>query len=290
MADIVGSLTTELRITGRIFRETAMGLKRTGWMNWIIIVTMASILSIFGVVMALVLEVGVFLHNVGSELEISVYSKDDTNIDMLKDQLVQLPHLRKVTIVPKDKAWQDMQKDYALPDIENPLPDTIHLQMTSQSFIPETVEKVKIMPGVEAVQYAKKVLDKIQGITRGALIVGMAVSLFLGTLTLFIINNTIHLLIQAKSREIEILRMMGVGNWYIQLPFLIQGAVYGLAGAIIAFLLVSIAEFYIVQFFSYMGFQTNDTTSAFVLILLILMGILVGSGGAAVAVRRYIHI
>lgn len=290
MTDIIGSLTTELRITGRILRETVMGIKRTGWMNVIIVITMASILSIFGIVMAVILEMGVLIRNVGSELEISAYLKDDASMVQVREEILKLPHIKKLTLISKEKAWADMQQEYPMPDIDNPLPDTIHLQMTNENHIPATVEKLKTFPQIEAVQYAKQILDKVRTITQGATLVGVAVSLFLGTLTLFIISNTIHLLIQAKSREIEILRMMGVGNWYIRLPFLIQGAAYGLAGALVSALPMSVAVFYVTRLFQYLGFQTSDMTTNYVLMLLVLMGILVGSGGAAVAIHKYLKV
>jgi cell division transport system permease protein len=290
MTDIVGSLTTEWRIIGRIFRETLLGIKRTGWMNLIIIITMASILSIFGVLLAVVIQMGVLVHNIGSELEISAYVKDNANAHAARDELLKLPHIKKITLIPKEKAWADMQKDYPLPDVDNPLPDTIHVQMISEKYIPETVDKIKHLSAIEAVQYSKKVLDKVRSVTQGASAVGIIVSFFLGVLTLFIISNTIHLLIQAKRREIQILRMMGVGNWYIRLPFLFQGGAYGLVGALISYIPLSIAVYYLSQFFEYLGFEASTMTASYVMMLLVLMGILVGAGGAAVAVRKYLQV
>lgn len=289
MPDIVGSLTTELRITGRIFRETAMGVKRTGWMNLIIVITMASILSIFGVLMAVVIEMEVLVHSIGAELEVSAYVRDTANVEAVGEAIKKLPHVKQITLIPKEKAWADMQKEYPLPDIDNPLPDTIHIRMVNETHIPQAVQKIREMSGVEEVQYAKKILDKVRGITNGATAVGVIVLFFLGTLTLFIISNTIHLLIQAKKQEIEILRMMGVGNWYIRLPFLMQGATYGLFGAMISYLPLSIAVFYLSRFFTYLGFQSNEMITNYVLLILLVMGMLVGSGGAAVAVRKYLR-
>lgn len=289
MSDIVGSLTTEMRITGRIFRETLLGLKRTGWMNVVIVVTMASILSIFGVVMALLVEMNTLIKNVGTELEISAYLKDAADAKMVQQQILTLPHIKRITLVTKQKAWSDMQKEYPLPDVDNPLPDTFHIQMNHESYIPETVDKLRSIPEIEAVQFAKEVLDKIRSLTQGASIVGTFISIFLGALTLFIISNTIHLLIQAKSREIEILRMMGVGNWYIRMPFLLQGGAYGLVGAIVSYVPLSMAVFYMSQFFEYLGFQSDELITSYVTIILILMGMLVGAGGATFAVRKYLN-
>ncbi|MCA9808076.1 MAG: ABC transporter permease [Cyanobacteria bacterium HKST-UBA06] len=284
------NLTTELRITGRIFREFVLGLKRTGWMNLLILITMASILSIFGVVMAVVLEMGVLLKQIGAELEISVYLKDQAHVESVERQIAQLPHTHKITFISKKKAWQDMQKDFPLPEIENPLPNTIHVQLDNVEHIPEIVEQLKAMPGVENVNYVKNVLDKVRGITKGASAVGVGLSIFLGMLTTFIISNTVHLLIENKNREIEILRMMGVGNWYIRLPFLIQGGFYGLLGSVFAYFPLSWALNWLNYFFSFFQFQTSGTTFVYVMSLLVVMSIVVGAGGAAFAVRKYLHI
>jgi cell division transport system permease protein len=289
---VFGSLTTELRIAFRIGRETFMGLKRTGWMNLVIITTMACILSIFGVLLAIMIQMSLFMKNMGSELEISVYLKNSTDMEQFEQHLEQdLPGLiERITLVPKKMAWEDMQKQFLTPDLENPLPDTMHIRMKTQDQIEPAVVKLKTYPEIESLQYAKDILQKIKGITRGVSLAGMIISFFLGVLTLFIISNTIHLLIQAKTREIEILRMMGVGNWYIRLPFLFQGAAYGLSGACLAYIPLSIAMFYFDLLVDMIGFETNAFTTHYVFILLILMGMLVGSGGSALAVRKHLRV
>lgn len=284
------SLTTELRITGRIFRECVLGIKRTGWMNVIILITMASILSIFGMVMAVVLEMGVLLKQIGAELEISVYLKDSADTQVVERKIAELPHTSKITFISKEKAWADMQEEFPLTEIANPLPNTFHVQLSDVNEIPQIVDQLKAMPEVENVNYVKNILDKIRGITKGASAVGVGVSIFLGLLTTFIISNTVHLLIEAKSREIEILRMMGVGNWYIRLPFLLQGAFYGLVGSIVAYFPLSWAISMLNYFFSFFQFQTSTTTFLYVMVMLIFMGIMVGAGGATFAVRKYLHI
>src|SRR4051812_9215326 len=111
MSDLMGSLTTEMRITGRILRETLLGFKRTGWMNnLLIIITMLSILSIFGVVLAIFFEMRVLVKTVGSELEISAYLKDGTNALQIVDRMKkELPHVKTITIISKEKAWDDMR-------------------------------------------------------------------------------------------------------------------------------------------------------------------------------------
>ncbi len=284
------NVATEFRITGRIFQETLGGIKRTGWMNLIIVVTMASILSIFGTLSVFVLETQLFVENIGSALKISVYAKDSASVNELQARMLALPTVKAVEVIPKEKAWTDMKKQYQVPDIQNPLPNTFHVQVKGQDEIRPTVEKLKALPGVEEVTFAKSVLDKLQNISRLTSFIGLAVSLFLGTLTFFIISNTIHLLIEARSREIEIMRMMGVGNWYIRLPFLMQGAVYGLVGALIATVPLSVVEHYLGLLFNYFQFSTSNYSLSVVFLVLVLMGIVVGGGGAATSTHKYLKI
>ncbi|HEY9685783.1 MAG TPA: permease-like cell division protein FtsX [Coleofasciculaceae cyanobacterium] len=289
-APFMDNVATEIRITGRVLQETWGGMKRTGWMNLIIVVTMASILSIFGTLSAFVLETQLFVENIGSALQISVYAKDSVDVAKLQSEISGLATVRNVTLISKEDAWADMKKNYQVPDIQNPLPNTFHVQVKEQNSIRPTVERLKTMDGVQEVNYAKSVLDKLEGVSKVTSFVGLVVSIFLGTLTFFIISNTIHLLIQARGREIEIMRMMGVGNWYIRLPFLLQGAAYGLVGALIAYVPLSVVEHYISLFFNYFQFSTQNYSLGVVFLVLVLMGMMVGGGGAAASTHRYLRI
>jgi cell division transport system permease protein len=286
------NVAAETRIVSRILLETWGGVKRSGWMNLIIIVTMASILSIFGTLSAFVLETQLFVENIGSALEISVYVSDHGNTNNIQSQITQMATVKNVTLIPKEQAWSEMKSDLPVSDMitKNPLPDTFHVQVKDQNEIKPTVDLLKTLPGVEAVNYAKSVLEKLQGLSRITSFVGLVVSIFLGTLTFFIISNTVHLLIEARGREIEIMRMMGVGNWYIRLPFLLQGATYGLVGAIIALVPLNLVENYINQLFAYFQFSTSHYSLGAVFLLLVLMGITVGAGGAATSTHKYLRI
>jgi cell division transport system permease protein len=287
---VMDSIATELRIAGRICQETLGGIQRSGWMNLVIVITMAAILSIFGTLSAFILETQLFFQNIGSGFEVSVYLKSDANLDDMSSRIRGVNHVKHIERIPKEKAWEDMRKSLEVPEIDNPLPDTIHVKMEDQRYIEAAVAELKQMEGIEEISYAKDFLKKLEGISNVMSGVGLVVSLFLGVLTMFVISNTIHLLIEARSREIEILRMMGVGNWYIRLPFLFQGALYGLVGALIAYIPLSIAVFYINRLFESFHFSTSGYSLNFVSTVLVLMGILVGAGGAFNSVRKYLRI
>jgi cell division transport system permease protein len=116
------------------------------------------------------------------------------------------------------------------------------------------------------------------------------VLLILGGLTLSIINNTIHLVIQSRSEEIEIMRMMGVGNWYIRAPYILQGAFYGFCGALISMIPLRILENYIISMTQFFNIGETPVFSNIVVMSLMLMGVIVGSLGSYISVRKYLRI
>ncbi len=149
---------------------------------------------------------------------------------------------------------------------------------------------VKKMPSVESVQYAKDIADKIIKIGNVTNIATFVVLIVLGGLTLSIINNTIHLVIQARSEEIEIMRMMGVGNWYIRAPYLLQGSFYGFCGALISIIPLRILENYLITFTQFFNMGEPPVFSNIVVAVLMMMGIFVGSLGSYISVRKYLRI
>lgn len=286
----IDSAATELRIFLRVLVETWNGFRRSGWMNLVILVTMASILAIFGSLTLIVLDSQMFLGSLGKKIELSVYLKPETKAQTSQQVIQEYEGVQAIRLISKEDAWKDMKLVDDMPDIPNPLPDTLRVQVKDQSFIPALKKSLEKLETVEAVQYPHTVLKKLQDITRFISIYGLAFTVFLGVLTGFVISNTIHLLIEARSREIEILRMMGVGNWYIRLPFLLQGVFYGAIGAVLAFLPLPTVQDTVNQAKSFFQFQETPYGLSFVFVLMLLIGVIVGGFGSYVSVRRFLRV
>jgi cell division transport system permease protein len=281
----------DIRIAQRVVLETVGGFRRTGWMNVLIVITMASILTIFGTLFLLVEQSKTFVNTLGTTMEMSIYLKDSTPIADVQEDLEALPQVAEIKIVTKQEAWAKMRDSYPeFPEIQNPLPNTIHLQPTSPNDVAALKVELAKIEGIQAVKYPFEVLKKIQAIAKGLSIFGSFFTVFLGILTLFIISNTLSLLIQARGREIEILRMMGIANWYIRLPFLFQGIGYGLLGAIIAYFPVSFVEGYSLQAFSFFRLASSTQHLTMAMLLMLGIGTLVGGSGAILSMRKYLKI
>jgi cell division transport system permease protein len=84
--------------------------------------------------------------------------------------------------------------------------------------------------------------------------------------------------------------MMGIANWYIRLPFLFQGILYGLLGAFIAYFPVSFVEGYSHQAFSFFHLVSNTNHLTMAMALMVAIGTLVGGSGAILSMRKYLKI
>ncbi len=284
------NIAYDIRIVLRAFKETFKGLQRTGWMNIVIIGTMAAILSIFGCMLRTSLAINNFVEQLGSAIEISVYLKTDANPQKVSERIYKLGNIDAISIVTKDKAWQNLKKQMDVPDIKNPLPDTLHVRVKDQNRVENTVNLIKKLDAVDGVQYAQQLARKLQRIGEITNIATFVVIIFLGGLTLFIISNTIHLVIQARRTEIEIMRMMGVGNWYIRAPYLLQGSFYGLCGGLLALLPINILQTYLNKFLNFFQVTAPVMNNNIVVFSVVLMGILVGAGGSILSIRRYLKV
>ena len=233
---------TELRITYRIFMETWYGIKRAGWINIVIITTMAAILLIFGAMCSGAISATSFTKQLGNVLEISVYLKNGTDIESAQKKLSEIEHVQHTKVKTKEAAWAQMQKEMEVTDMVNPLPDTIHLKVDKPINIPIVYSEAKKMEFVGDLSYSKDIAERLQMLNKIIQMAMLVVILVVIMLTIAIINNTIHLVIESRKDEIEIMRLMGVSNWYIKIPLVMQGAFYGFAGALLAMVPMNIVE------------------------------------------------
>ena len=280
----------ELRIVYRIGLETIYGIKRTGWINIAIITTMAAILTIFGSLFRTTLSITSFVQELGNVLEISVYLKESANTDSLAKEIRGIEHVERVKIIPKEKSWADMQREIEVPDMENPLPDTLHVKVDTPEHINDVFNKIKTFAGVEDLNYAQVIAKKMQMFNNVVHSITLIVVVLVAILTITIINNTIQLVIQSRKEEIEIMRLMGVSNWYIKIPLILQGAIYGFLGALISLFplnavnngLLKVHEFFVVA----SPVLANNT----VILVLFIIAVGFGAGGSMLSIKKHLQV
>ena len=281
----------ELRIAHRIVMEAVNDIKRTGIVNLVIITTMAAILTLFGVLFRFTLSLSTCASELGNVLEISVYLRQNAEPNLVKDQIKTIKHVKNIKIIGKTESWNSLRKELGLPDdMANPLPNTLRVRVDKPNNIPEVFAQIKPLSGVEDMGYAKELAKKIQLLTNVANTTMFFVIIISAALTITIINNTIQLVIQSRKEEIEIMRLMGVSNWYIKIPLIMQGAFYGFVSSIIAVLPLNWVQGLLLNVHKFFLIPMPAYAQNIVIITLLLIGTAFGASGSFLSIKKHLQV
>lgn len=280
----------ELRILYRLGKETFNDIIRTGWVNIVIITTMAAILTIFGTCFRTALSISAFSKELGSALEISVYLKNSADVKGVKDEINKFEHVQNIEIIPKAQSWQKLQTEMSLPNIDNPLPDTLHVKVDKPESLQPVFDNIKTIASVEDMSYAKDLASKIELVNHVVKTITLVVIAIMGLLTITIINNTIQLVIQSRKEEIEIMRLMGVSNWYIRFPFIMQGAFYGFTGSLLAVIPLGYVQNGLSNVHKFFMIPSPTNAQGFVILVMFAMSILFGAVGSFWCIKKHLQV
>ncbi len=229
-----------------LLRETLLGLRRGGWMNWAAVSTVAVLLLLFGIGLQGSWQLGEFFNRYGNQLEVSAYLNTGIAAKDLQPTIQKFPNVNKVTTVSKEEAWASLSKELGISDLKattqqlsgNPLVDELRVQANSPGAVPQLAEALKKVNGVETVQYVGEVVQQVTELNQNLRWISFGVIGFLTLSAIAVITTTLRLVIAARSQEIEVMRLVGATRTTIYLPFLLQGIAFGIAGAAIAWVFI----------------------------------------------------
>ena len=280
----------ELRILIRLGIQTITDIKRTGLVNIVIVTTMAAILMIFGACFRTALSISSFSKEFGSALEISVYLKNSSDMKEAKAEIEKLEHVVEITTISKAASWDKLKTEMKLPNIDNPLPDTLHVKVDNPENLQLVFDNIKSVKSVEDMSYAKDLAKKIELVNHVVKTITLIVILIMGLLTVTIINNTIQLVIQSRKEEIEIMRLMGVNNWYIRFPFIMQGAFYGFTGSFLAAIPLNYIQNGLLNVHKFFMVPSPPYAQNIVILVMFTMSILFGAVGSYWCIKKHLQV
>ena len=221
------------------------------WTNrFLSLVTLSTIaisMLILGLFSLIYLNVQQSLHQMGGELQITAYLQETISseqAEVLRSKVADWPEVEGITYISKEQAlarFRSQLREYAgiLEGLkENPLPASLELTLMPQygrsGNIKELSTRLGRLPGVAEVQYGRKWMAKLRVFVEVMKLVGITVGGLLLIATIFVISNTIRLTFYSRREELEIMRLVGATDFFIKAPFLIEGLLHGLGGALLA--------------------------------------------------------
>ena len=231
------------------FKTSLINLWRNGVMTFSSIFAVTITLLLIGVISVLALNVQDISANI--EEGVRIYVKLERSIDENAEnevgkQIKQLKGVASATYFSKDeelsklidKQGEDGKELFESYRDDNPLGAAYEVEAKDPTKLASLAKKIKDIPNVNSVNYGgdstQSMVSTLNTIQTGGtvFIVGLVV------VALFMISNTIKITITARSTEISIMRMVGASNWYIRIPFMLEGMLIGLFGAIIPILVL----------------------------------------------------
>lgn len=286
-----------------LLRETLLGLKRGGWMNWAAVSTVTVLLFLFGLTLQASWQFERLVNQFGSQLEISAYLEPSIDGSQIEPTVAAIPDIAAVTLVSRDEAWGTLVEAMGLSDISgatqqlsgNPLVDELKVKAVSSEVVPDLAAKIAAVEGVDAVQYVDEALQRITEINDGLSLISIVMISLLTLTAIAVITTTIRLIVMARRREIEVMQLVGATATWIYFPFILQGVAFGFAGALLAWgglmgTKQSIRHILARQpaFIQYLTQDTGATSHSLLLPAVLLgLGGSVGLMGSLFAVRRH---
>jgi cell division transport system permease protein len=291
-----------------VARETATNLFRNVTLTLASVLTVVVSLTLFG--SALLLRQGVENANdrFKGGIEFIVYLQptiqEDQKASIQKD-LDDNPDVRDYTFIDQDETFEEFKRLFSnspqLVETVTPeiLPPSFRVAPRIQD--PEVVkalgDQFESKPGVYEVVFAFEVVQRIQETFNKIGVRFLAAAVLLLVAALMLILNTIRVAMFARRREIEVMKLVGATNWFIRVPFIIEGIIQTLLGAAVA---VGIMTFLIRPFIDelsedrvlpiFQGFVITDSNLVTTNIFVIGVAVLIGAIGSAVAVSRFLDV
>lgn len=291
-----------------VAREVGSNLRRN------ITLTLASIITVF---VSLALVGVAFLTRQGVQnatqrwqggVEFIIFMQPTATEDQLaavQEALDESPQVDSVDFIDQQEAYEEFTELFAdspemvqsvTPEI---LPPSYRVEPTDKDVdvIRALGSEFESKPGVKQVVFAAEAIRTLQDFSRL-----LSLGLFSGALVLLgaavlLILNAIRMAMFARRREIEVMKLVGATNWFIRIPFMIEGLVQGLVGALFAIpaviLIINFIESKLTDTETinlFQGFAVHSSEQVGVAILLLVVGCLVGVIGSFVAVTRFLDV
>ncbi len=285
--------------------ETVQNLRRNFLMTVAAVSTVAISLMLLGGVQIL----GMIVNNVTGSWEekvvINAYLLDDATpgeIQDLESQVAGYPEVDNIQYISKEMAYEEFKARYpdqpefyeSLPP--DALPASLRIDLKDANATEEVASRIEGAPGVGDVRYGGDIIRRLLQVNSVLRTITFVMSVILMMAAAALIANAIRLGIYARREEISIMKLVGATNWFIRIPFILEGVFAALLGAVVSGAVVvggnALLFSRIGKAVPFMGpvlsFSASELAS--VLILLAAVAAVVGLVGSTMALRRFLEV
>lgn len=285
-----------------VFKNSIMSLASIG--------VLFSCLLLIGAASLLSLNLNQVISSIEHQNELVVFLNEDVSeyqIDDISQFLNNLKAIDTVEFIDKDEALKNYIEttgnDSTLYDSlknDNPLPNTYNVVLSDLSILDKYVSQIEALDGVEKVNAPIEIAKMIVSIKHAINIAGVVIVGILFSVALVIISNTIKLTIYSRRKEINIMKFVGASDFFIKLPFVVEGILIGIISAFLSHIVLWFSYNYLVSKMSEINMQwiinlhnNMISFSSYNLIIwgcFVTIGAFIGILGSSFFVRKYLKV
>ncbi|WP_102028672.1 permease-like cell division protein FtsX [Salirhabdus sp. Marseille-P4669] len=295
----------KLKTLKRHFVEGSKNIVRNGWMTVASVGSVTTTLILVSVFLVLIFNLNTIATNVEEDVEIKVYidlAADQAAIDKLESQIKTIEEVSYLQFSSKENELEELIADlgeegeyWGMFEQDNPLNDAFVVKTEDPLDIKKVATSINKFDNVFSVEYGEEVIQKLFKFNEYARYIGIALIAALILTAGFLISNTIKITIIARSREINIMKLVGATNGFIRWPFFIEGLLMGLLGAIIPVVVVLVGYHYLYDSlqgvnFPYFELLPYNPFAWQIALILLGIGAVIGMWGSVMSVRKFLKV
>lgn len=288
-----------------------VGIKRNKVFFLASVATIAACVFMVGILLAVMMNINFVLKEAEESVSVTVFFDEDLNEDEIKEigkRIEAWDEVSHIEFTSAESAWQTFKESYFKDNPElaegfaddNPLASSASYavyfnEIEQQDTI---VERLSALTGVRKVNRSEVTANALSDVGKIVGIISLVIGIVLFCVSIFLISNTITTGITVRAEEIKIMKYVGATDFFVKSPFVFEGIIIGLIGAIIPLVIL----FFVYRSaLSYIISQFNTLSSAFTLLpvsrvfmFLIPVALILGAGigliGSIIATNKYIKV
>jgi cell division transport system permease protein len=283
---------------GYLYKEAIRGFSNAKLSTFASIITITLSLILIAIYFLFTVNSNRIIKNIKDKVEIEVFLMDDIKTDDLnsvKEKLRSIGGVKNITYVSKDEAAKIFSEEFGSDMLDiyeyNPLPASFKMNLYDEYKTIDRINKIKTqitnIPQITDTQFPEKNLELIESKTSGFLFINLVIMIIITISSIFLVSNTIRLIISSRSKIIDTFKLLGAKRSFIMIPFLIEGFIQGLAGSLLA-----LSALYLFFTVFVAKFESTDLhielLGTEVALYIILIGVSLGIAGSYFSVFKYL--
>jgi len=234
-----------------LLKETINGIRRAGFMSVACVLITTFSFLILGIFLLATANLSEILRYAHEKVEIVAFLEDGVTaagMDSLEAELDAIPFIEERRFVSPDSALARLRAEFGAKSFildaldENPMPASFEITLKPQYRLKDRVvsvaERIRRLPGVEDVSYGRGWIARLETLVKMLALIDVCVGLVVAAASIVTVSYTVRLTLFARKEHIRVLKLVGATDWFVMLPFLLEGVVHGVVSVAASLLVV----------------------------------------------------